>query len=177
MNLVTLHYSIDIDTAKPPMTTSNGDLKATKDILYEYGDVFNGIGCFNGKFHITLDPPAPLVIHPSRRVPEALCEPLKKELDSLESQGIIVKISEPNNWVNSLVCVTKPSGSLRLCLNPKDLNKAIKRPHHSTSTIDEVLSKLNAAHYFSIVDTRNGYWNIKLDQESSLYTNFNTPPW
>jgi hypothetical protein len=137
MNLVTLHCSIDLDTAKLPMSTSSGDLKAKKDILYEYGDVFNGIGCFNGEFHITLDSSVPPVIHPPCRVPEALRQPLKKELDSLESQGIIVKVSEPTNWVNSLVCVTKPSGSLRLCLDPKDLNKAIKRPHHCTPTIDE----------------------------------------
>ena len=77
------------------MSTSNGDLKAKKDILYEYGDLFSGIGCFNGEFHLTLDPSVPPVIHPPRRVPKALCEPLKKELDSLESQGIIVKVSEP----------------------------------------------------------------------------------
>jgi hypothetical protein len=156
------------------MSTSNDDLKAKKDILYEYGDVFNGIGCFNGEFHITLDPSVPPVIHPPRRVPKALREPLKKELDSLESQGIIVKVSEPTNWVKSLVCVTKPNGSLRLCLDPKDLNKA-KRPHHFTPTIVEVLSELNGAQYFSIVDAHSGYWNIKLDQESSLYTTFNTP--
>ena len=151
-------------------------LKAKEDILYEYGDVFNGIGCFNGEFHITLDRSVPPVIHPPRRVPEALREQLKKEIGSLESQGIIVKISEPTNWVNSLVCVTKPKGPLRLYLDPKDRNKVINSPHHCTPTIDEVLSKLNGAQYFSIVDAHSGYWNIKLDQESSLYTTFNTPP-
>ena len=85
MNLVTLHCSVDLDTAKPPMSTSHGDFKDKEDILYEYGDVLNGIGCFNGEFHITLDPSVPPVIHPPRRVPEALREPLKRELDSLES--------------------------------------------------------------------------------------------
>ena len=73
------------------------------------------------------------------------------------------------------MCVTKPNGSLRLCLDPKDLNKAIKRPHHRTPTIDEILPKLNGAQYFSIVDARSGYWNIKLDHQSSLYTTFNSP--
>ena len=73
------------------------------------------------------------------------------------------------------MCVTKLNGSLRLCLDPKDLNKAIKRPHHRTPTIDEILPKLNGAQYFSIVDARSGYWNIKLDHQSSLYTTFNSP--
>ena len=77
--------------------------------------------------------------------------------------------------MNSLVCVTKANGTLRLCLDPKDLNRAIKRPHHCTLTLDDVLPKLNGAKYFSIVDARRGYWNIKLDHASSLYTTFNSP--
>ena len=76
---------------------------------------------------------------------------------------------------NSLVCVTKSTGALRLCLDPKDLNQAIKRPHYFTPTLEDVLPKLNGAKCFSILDARSGYWNIKLDQESSLYTTFNSP--
>ena len=126
-------------------------------------------------FHITLDPTVPPVIHPPRRVPEALREPLKRELDALVEQGIIAKVDEPTDWVNSLVCVTKANVTLRLCLDPKDLNHAIKRPHHCTLTLDDVLPKLNRAKYFSIVDARSGYWNIRLDHASSLYTTFNSP--
>ncbi len=108
--------------------------------MFQNGFVcFSGIGCFEGEFHITVDPAVPPVIQPPRRVQEALQEPLKKELDALEAQGIITKVSEPTDWVNSLVCVTKPNGSLRLCLDPKNLNKAFKRPHHRTPTIDEIL--------------------------------------
>ena len=73
-----------------------------------------------------------------------------------------------------LVCVKKPDGTLGLCLDPKDLNKAIKRPHHCIPAIDEILPKLNRAKYFSIVDARSSYWNIKLDYESPLYTTFNS---
>jgi hypothetical protein len=80
-------------------------------------------------------------------------------------------VEQPTDWV----CVTKSDGSLRLCLDPKDLNRAIKRPHHFTPTLDDVLSKLNGATCFSIIDARSGYWNIKLDQQSSLYTTFKVP--
>jgi len=75
--------------------------------------------------------------------------------------------------VNSLVCVTQSNGILHLCLDPKDLNYAIKCPHHCTPTLDDVLPRCNGAIYFSIVDARSGYWNIKLDHTSSLYTMFN----
>ena len=110
-----------------------------------------------------------------RRVPEALREPLKNELVSLVEQGILAKVTEPTDWVNSLVCVTKSTGALRLCLDPKDLNRAIKRPHYLTPTLEDIPPKLNGAICFSILDARSGYWNIKLTQESSLLATFNLP--
>ena len=91
----------------------------------------------------------------------ALREPLKEGLDTLIQQGIIAKVDRPTDWVNSCVCVTKPNVKLRLCLDPKDLNKAIKRPHHYTPTLDDVLPKLNGAQFVTILDARSGYWNIK----------------
>ncbi|XP_048582171.1 uncharacterized protein K02A2.6-like isoform X2 [Nematostella vectensis] len=179
MKLVTLNHSLSKDQAEPaeirPAQVPKDDPEAKAALLRQYADCFEGIGCFSGEFHITLDPTVPAVVHPPRRVPEALQEPLRKELESLVQQGIITKVDEPTDWVNSLVCSTKRNGSIRLCLDPKDLNCAIKRPHHRTPTLDEVLSKLSGSEYFSIVDARSGYWNIKLDQESSLYTTFNSP--
>ncbi len=175
MNLVTLNYSI---TTQQHLTSSQkpvGDPAAKREILQQYQDCFKVIGCFKGEFHMTLDPTVPPVVHPPRRVPEALRDSLKKELDELEKQGIIARVDEPTDWVNSLVCVTKSNGALRLCLDPKDLNQAIKRPHHWTPTLDEGLPKLNGAKNFSIIDARSGYWNIQLDHKSSIYTTFNSP--
>ena len=179
MKLITLNHSITTQQKYSPEATTTpkavGDPVAKAKLLQQHKDRFNGVGCFQGEFHVVLDPTIPPVIHPPRRVPVALQLPLKKELDSLVEQEIIAKVDEPTDWVNSLVCVTKSNGALRLCLDPKDLNRAIKRPHHCTRTLDEVLSKLTGAKYFSIVDARSGYWNIKLDHESSLYTTFNSP--
>ena len=87
----------------------------------------------------------------------------------------MTKVAEPTDWVNSLVCVTKGTGALRLCLDPKHLNQAIKRPHYFTPTLEDVLPKLNGAKCLSILDARSGCWNIRLEQESSLYTTFNSP--
>ena len=54
---------------------------------------------------------------------EALNEPVERELDALVEQGIIAKVNEPTDWVNSLVFVTKSNGTLRrLCVDSKDLN-------------------------------------------------------
>ena len=83
----------------------------------------------SSEFHITIDAVVPPVVHPPCSVPQALREPLRKELDSLVTQGILAKVTEPTDWVNSLVCVTESNGALRFCLDPKGLNRAIKRRH------------------------------------------------
>ena len=186
LGLVTLNYALTMGSQKgrptatvdpAPVFTARpqGDEAAKAHILQEYRDVFEGIGCFGGEYHVTLDPTIPPVVHPPRRVPVALREALKEELDMLVRLDIIAKVDRPTDWVNSSVCVTKPNGDLRLCLDPKDLNRAIKRPHHFTPTLEDVLPKLNGAQFFTILDARSGYWNIRLDDESSYYTTFNTP--
>lgn len=182
LELVTLNADIQIGQSEfadsqPIQTLKDlkGDPKAKQLVLTKYNDCFIGIGCFEGKHHITIDPNAQPVVHPPRRVPVALREPLRDELNRLEEKGIIAKVDRPTDWVNSIVCVTKPNGKIRLCLDPKDLNKAIKRPHYYTPTLEDVLPKLSGAKYFSILDARCGYWNIQLDDESSYLTTFNTP--
>ena len=150
------------------------DKNLRQTILRTYADVFDGIGCFEHECKITLDPRAIPVVHPPRRVPVSLRDALKAELDSLVKQGILSPVTYPTDWVNSCVCITKPNGKIRLCLDPKDLNNAIKRPHYVTPSLEDVLAKLNGAKYFSILDARSGYWNIKLDNKSADLTTFNT---
>ena len=51
----------------------------------------------------------------------------------------------------------------------------LKRCHYPIPTIEEVLPGLAKAKLFSKVDCKNGYWQVKLDEESSMLTVFNTP--
>ena len=65
---------------------------------------------------------------PLSRVPIAMHEQFKKELDSMEQQGIISKFDGQDispEWLNSFIIIKKPNGSLRICLDPTDLNKEI----------------------------------------------------
>lgn len=88
---------------------------------------------------------------------------LKKELDKMEESQVICKVTEPTEWVNALVVVEKPqTGKLRVCLDPRDLNKAIKRPHYPLPTLEDVTTKLAGAKFFSVLYARSGYWAIKL---------------
>ncbi|XP_053376863.1 uncharacterized protein K02A2.6-like [Mercenaria mercenaria] len=146
-----------------------------ESVLGQYPDIFQGIGQLPGECQIHLREDATPVIHPPRKVPIAIKDKLKAELDHMESQDIIAKVTEPTEWVNSLVTVEKSNGSLRICLDPKDLNNAIKRPHYPNKTLDDILPELSHATVFSKFDARSGYWSIKLTEESSYLTCFNTP--
>lgn len=145
-------------------------------IMEEYRDVFKGIGLFPGECHIHIDPAATPVVCPLRRTPLALRSRLKEELQHMEDTQIIAKVIEPTEWVSALVIVEKPrTGKLRICLDPRELNKAIKRPHYPLPTLEDITPRLTGARYFSVLDARSGYWSIKLSHESSKLTTFNTP--
>ena len=148
-----------------------------ESILKEYGDVFdhNSQGQLPGECKLYIDSNVRPVIQPPRRVPVSIRDKLLQELHRLEKAGILSKQNEPTDWVSSLVCVTKKSGSLRICIDPKPLNTALKRNHYPMRTIDDILPDLGKMKVFSTFDARNGYWHVKLDHESALLTCFNTP--
>ncbi|KAI0241775.1 hypothetical protein LSAT2_018988, partial [Lamellibrachia satsuma] len=55
-----------------------------------------------------------------------------------ERDGIVADVEQPTPWVNNLVITEKRNGSLRLCLDPKPLNRAIKREQFEIPTPEDV---------------------------------------
>ena len=148
----------------------------TDDIMSdpEYASLFSGLGCLPGTHQIKVDASATPVVHPPRRVPVALREKVKAELDRMEELNVVVKQTEPTDWVNSMVTVIKPD-KVRICIDPKDLNTAIQREHYPMKTVEDVSANMAGARVFSKLDATSGFWQIKLDAESSRLTTFNTP--
>ena len=146
-----------------------------EDIMKEYGPLFKGIGCMPGHHSIQVDPSVKPVVHPPRKVPLALKSKVKTELDRMESEGIVIKQTEPTPWVNSMVSVAKSNGKVRLCIDPRDLNVAIQREHFPMKTIEDVLAELPDAKVFSKLDATSGFWQLRLDAESTKLCTFNSP--
>ncbi|XP_071944705.1 uncharacterized protein [Antedon mediterranea] len=153
----------------------NDKIKDVEDIKRLYPDRFEGIGKFEGTYKIVIDETVPPVIHAPRSCPLAIKNDIKAELDEMMRLNVIQKVEKPVDWVSSLAYSQKPNGRWRICLDPKDLNKAIKRTYHHTPTLDEITHKFSGAKFFSKLDARHGYWSIRLDKESSYLTTFNTP--
>ena len=85
----------------------------------------------------------------------------------MEKLDIIEKVSEPTDWVNSLVIVSKPNGKLRICIDPRDLNRAIKRQHFQLPSAEDLFAQMSGAKYFAKLDMSNAYWQIRVDEENS----------
>ena len=126
--------------------------------LEDYPELFTGLGCLPDTYHIELAEGSVLVVHTSKKVPVPQRAKVVEELKRMERLVVIARQEEPTEWVNSLVVVQKPTGAVRLCIDPRDLNLAIKRPHYPMKTIDEVASRLQGANIFSILDAASGFW-------------------
>ena len=98
----------------------------------------------------------------------------------MATDGIIEKVNQPTDWVSSVLVVSKPSeadgeSKIRTCLDPRDLNVAIKCEHFTMPTIEEIATRLHGAKVFSVLDDSNGFWQVEIHEDSTLLTTFNTP--
>ena len=177
MKLITVNNENFVTTSPP--CTKQAEVKvlnAGEEVIKRFSDVFDrSVGNFPGKVHLEVEPKAVPVIIPPRRIPTALKDKFKEELKKLVEQKIISPVDQPTPWVNSVVVTTKKSGALRICVDPRPLNKTLKRETYPMPILDEILPELSKAKVFSTVDLRSGFWHCVLDDESSLLTTFNTP--
>ena len=163
LELISLHCTIKED---------KGPIKPIVELKSSYPNQFDRIGHFKSDYHIILKPDHHLVIHAHRKCPIHLKDEIEEELKTMEFQGIIRKVSEPTEWISNVVYIGKKDGKLRLCLDSKDLNRAIMRCHYKTPTMKELAYELAGAQHFSKLDAKNGYCSIPLDAESQLFTTF-----
>ena len=165
LNLISRLYSLNL----------NSKTATSEEILDSYSDVFEGLGCLPAEYKIRLDKNAKPVVNPPRKILYALKNKVKNEMNRLEKMRVIKKVTEPTEWVNSLVVVEKPNKNVRLCLDPRELNESILREHFPMKTVEEVAAKVKNAKIYSVPDASNGYWQIRLTKDSQKYTTFNSP--
>jgi len=150
-----------------------------QDLIDEFGDVFSPrqIPMGGQEFRIVLKPDArPTKVYTARPVPLALETKLKEELDRLEKDGIIEKVTHPTEWCHGLVTVLKDSGEVRPCVDFRPLNKYALREAFDQPPVLEIVRhiKYHEAKYFSCLDATGSYNQCSLNEESRDYTTFIT---
>ncbi|KAG8178031.1 hypothetical protein JTE90_025086 [Oedothorax gibbosus] len=121
-----------------------------QEVIEEYKDVFEGVGRLPGTHKIIIHDDATPVIAAPRKIPLALEQQVQDELLRMEQNGIIEKVTKPTDWV-------------------------IKRQHYQIPSQDQLLAKLKGSRVFSLLDAKNAFYHIQLDDQSSDLCTFITP--
>jgi RNase H-like domain found in reverse transcriptase/Reverse transcriptase (RNA-dependent DNA polymerase)/Integrase zinc binding domain/Integrase core domain len=105
--------------------------------------------------------------------PLAMREPIERELQRLQREGIIERI-DTSPWLSNVVTARKKDGSVRLCVNLKEVNKALIPEKFPLPTMDELTEKVAGCKIFSKIDLLWGYLQLPLHQQSRYLTSFIT---
>ena len=114
---------------------------------------------------------APVSIAPYRMAPAEKVE-LRKQLDELLEKGFIRPSTSP--WGAPVLFVKKHDGSLRLCVDYRQLNRLTIKNKYPLPRIDELFDQLGGSCYFSKIDLRSGYHQLKIREEDIPKTAFRT---
>ena len=128
-----------------------------------------------GEFSLCVDPSVKPRALPCRKIPFAIEDQVQKELEHLVDRGILAKVHEPTPWVSQMAVVQKPSGALRICIDPQPLNSALQREHYRLPVLQDILPKLHKARILSKFDVQEAYWHVALDEGASHLTTMITP--
>lgn len=140
------------------------------DILVQSADTFEGLGLLGPPVHFQIDDSVQPIQMPVHRIPVAKRTKEKDTLDCYVQAGVLVKVNEPTPWCSNKLIRETPK-KFRVCIDPSQtVNKAIQRLKHQMPTLNEQLHNLSTAKCFSLVDVKEGFLHIPLDEESSWMT-------
>ena len=127
-------------------------LNSSEDLIKAYPNQFEGIGQFPGTYHITLYSDTKPVVHAPTMCLIAMQPLVHEKLGKFINQCIIIPVEEPTDWVSSLAYSWKENGKLWVCLDPKDLNTAIRCDHYKTTTVEQITHQLVWSTHYSKLD-------------------------
>ncbi|KAJ0641390.1 putative nucleotidyltransferase, Ribonuclease H [Helianthus annuus] len=164
-----LSYVIDTSRGVPKLEDVN--------VVNEYPDVFpEDLPGLPPKreveFKIELNPGAkPVAKAPYRLAPTEMKE-LMTQLQELLDKGFIKPSVSP--WGAPVLFVKKKDGSMRMCIDYRELNKLTVKNRYPLPRIDDLFDQLQGASWFSKIDLRSGYHQLRVREEDVPKTAFRT---
>ena len=145
-------------------------------LLDKYGDIFgNELGTI--KYfcaELNVEPTANAKFLKARTVPYALRGPIEEELDRLEKEGIIEKITH-SEWATPIVAVPKPDERVRLCGDFKvTVNQTLSVDKYPLPKVEDLLATLAGGKQFTKLDLSQAYLQLELHPQSLRYCTITT---
>ena len=108
-----------------------------------------------------------------RRLPEPVTEAVEKQCRELHMADIIEPSKSP--WSAPIVPIRKKDGSIRLCVDYRQLNQITKPDRFPMPNVTDVIASLGGVQYFTSLDLVRGYYQMPIEENSKEYTAFSTP--
>ena len=146
-----------------------------QDLMRDWVDVFaahdEDFGCTGVVHHQIPTGTAPPIRERYRPVPPSLYTELRELLKGMLDTGVITESSSP--WAAPVVLVRKKDGSWRFCVDYRKLNAVTHKDAFPLPRIEEALTGLKQAKWYSTLDLASGYWQVEVapaDQEKTAFT-------
>ena len=177
MNVLEIHP--DGKSCTVNMITESEKDNEIDRIKQECDDIFHGIEKFrNQEIEFQIDPSVMPVVQKQRPIPLGLRDKIEEHLKELLENDIIegsLDSSEPHEWVSNAMITRKKEGEqIRLNVDMRHVNLAIKPTHYAVPTVSELRHQLNGATRFTELDLRHGFQQIKLANKSRHLMTFYT---
>ena len=114
----------------------------------------------------------PPLRQPYRRQNPAVRREEMAQVQQMLSSNVIRPSNSP--WASPVVMVRKKDGSLRFCVDFRQLNAATVKDAHPLPRIDDLLDALHGAKWFSTLDLKSGYWQVPITEQDKAKTAFRT---
>ncbi|KAL7293237.1 hypothetical protein TKK_0013377 [Trichogramma kaykai] len=147
-----------------------------QNVIDKYASLFDGkLGKFIGrKVSLVLKPGATPIYRKPHTVPFAFKSKVEKELETLEEQGIIFKVSN-SEWGTPLVPVLKSDGNIRVCASYNlTVNKYLDDYNYPIPRIEEIFAALEGGEQFTVLDLERGYNQLEVDDKAKMLLAWST---
>jgi len=159
-----------------PSDMSDSDKEEVKSFVCANADVFSKSEYDIGRTHLVrhqIDTGNhPPIKQPLRRHPMAYWPIIDQHVEEMLANDIIEPTASP--WASNVVIIRKQDGNVRFCVDYRRLNDVTRKDSYPLPRIEDCLSALGGACYFSTLDLRAGYWQTAMDEKDADKTAFVT---
>ena len=175
LQLGIINFTPNPEMFQPVNMIQSDEKKSLQNIISDFPHNFTGLGKLkNHKIKLHVDHNIKPVNVPSRPIPYHLKQRAADAIKEMIDQGVIEEHpnTEPAPWISNAVLTPKPDGTIRVTLDARNVNKAIRSSNLPIPRHDEIKAKLSGCKYFSKMDFKSAFWQLELDEESRGLTVF-----